>query len=249
MRKILMTLLCVASVAAFTACGPKGGKKAADGNGEAGAADANAEQVAEKIMNDTFNGEKNTAEAAGFWFKKRFNIPIADLTPDFEHGKEAGKYDFLGEERSSSYVTFTAKDSLLNRDEYIEYVKKVYAATAKAADGGINVYGFTAKSDPAEAAAEKTLETVLDEGKPQRLFGIELYVGTYSWNFRRDGTYYMVDVKQLEKRVNGEDIPYAARVIIGQGLQKSLDESLKEAEKALEDPEVQKQMQKALKDM
>ena len=240
MRKLFISLLCVAAV---VACGPKGGKKA-DGDGK-----ADAGKVAENIIKDTFNGEKNTAEAASFWFKKNFGIAVADVTPDFEYGKEAGKYDFLGEERSSSYVTFTAKDSTLNRDDYIAYVKKVYAATAKVADGGINVYGFIAKDKAEEAAAEKTLEVVLDEGKPTKIFGFEIYMGAYTWNFIKDGTYYMVDVKQLEKKVNGEDHPYAARVIIGQGLQKNMDESMKDLEKALDDPEVQKQMEKALKDM
>ena len=245
MRKVLMALLCIAAIAA---CGPKGGKKAAVEVDSDGKIDAG--KVAENIMKDTFDGEKNTPEAAAFWFKKRFDIAYADITPDFEYGKEVGKYDFLGEERSSAYVTFTAKDSTLNREDYLAYVKKVYEATAKVADGGINVYGFIAKSDPAEAAAEKTLETVLDEGKPTKVFGFEIYMGAYSWNFRKDGTYYMVDVKQLEKKkTDGEDRPYAARVIIGQGLQKSLDESLKEAEKALEDPEVQKQMKKAVQQM
>ena len=94
MRKVLMTLLCIAAI---TACGPKGGKKAAAGN--EGEGKVNLEKVAENIAKDTFNGEKNTAEAASFWFKKRFNIPIADVTPDFEYGKETGKYDFLGEEK------------------------------------------------------------------------------------------------------------------------------------------------------
>ena len=243
MRKVLMTLLCIAGIAAMTACGPKGGKKKVAEGG-----DVDLGKVAENIAKDTFNGEKNTAEAAAFWFKKRFDIPIEDVTPDFEHGKETGKYDFLGEEMSASYVTFTAKDSTLNRDDFIEYTKKVYAATAKVADGGINVYGFTQKSDPAEAAAEKTLEVVLDEGKPTKLFGIELYMGAYSWNFIKDGKYYMVDVKQLEKRRNGEDKPFAARTIIGQGLQKSMQESMEEAEKILSDPEVQKQVEKALKE-
>lgn len=236
-----MTILCIASVAAFTACGPKGGKKAA------GDEKVDAGKVAEQIVNDTFSGEKNTVDAAKFWFKKRFGLDIADVTPDFEHGKEAGKYDFLGEEQSASYVTFTAKDSTLNRDDFIEFVKKVYAATAKAADGGINVYGFVAKSDPKEAAAEKTLETVLDEGKPTQFFGVEMYLGTYSWNFIKDGIYQMVDVKQLEKKIGGEKKPFAARVIIGQGLQKNMDDTMKDVEEALKDPEVQKQVEKALK--
>lgn len=245
MKKILITLLCAFSVFAFTACGGKGGKKAANNDGE-----IDLGKVVENLEKDTFDGDKNTQEAAAFWFKKRFGISAADLKPDFAlNGGKPGKYDFLGEKISSCYMTFVAKDSTLVRDEYIEYVKKVYAATKKAADGGINVYGFMAKDKPEEAAAEKTLETVLDEGKPSKIFGFEIYMGTYSWNFIKDGVYYMVDVKQAEKKVDGEDHPYAARVTIGQGLQKSFNESMADAEKALSDPEVQKQMEKALKDL
>ena len=245
MKKFAFALLCVAALA-VAACGPKGGKKAESGDGDD---KVDLGKVAENIMKDTFDGEKNTKEAVTFWFNKRFGIKFSDITPDFAFQSEVGKYDFLGEEKSTSYATFVAKDSTLVRDDYIEYVKKVYAATAKVADGGINVYGFVAKSKPEEAAAEKTLETVLDEGKPTKVFGFEIYMGTYGWNFIKDGTYYMVDVKQLEKKVNGDDHPYAARFIIGEGLQKSLDESMADVEKALSDPEVQKQMEKALKDL
>ena len=242
MRKVLFLLSCAAAVAAFSACGNKG-KKAADPG------EVNTGKVVENIMNDTFNGEKNTSEAVSFWFKKNYGLTLADVTPDFEYLKTPGKYDFLGEEKSTSYATFTAKDSTLLRDDFIEYTKKVYAATAKVADGGINVYGFMAKGDAEGAASEKTLEAVLDEGKPTEIFGVELYMGTYGWNFRRDGVYYAVDVKQLEKKVGGEDKPFAARVLIYEGLQKNLDETMEEAEKILSDPEVQKEVEKALKKM
>ncbi len=245
MRKLFILFLCAAGIFAFTACGNKAGKKAASDDGE-----VDLGKVVENIENATFNGEKNTKEAAAFYFKKNFGLNFNDLKPDFAlQGGDPGKYDFLGEEISSSYITFVAKDSTLVRDDYIEYVKKVYAATQKVADGGINVYGFMAKDKPEEAAAEKTLETVIDEGKPSKIFGFEIYMGTYGWNFIKDGVYYMLDVKQLEKKVDGEDKPYAARVIIGKGLQKSFNESMADVEKALDDPEVQKQMEKALKDL
>jgi len=242
MRKIFLFAICIATVAALSSCGPKNGKKAADGAADAG-------KVAENIVKDTFDGDKNTKEAAAFWFKKNFGIGIEDVTPDFDYVKEAGKYSFLGEEHSSSYVTFVPKDSTLTRDDFIAYMKKVYAATAKVADGGKNVYGFVKKSTPEEASAEKTLEAVLEEGKPTSLFGMEIYMGAYTWDFIKDGVYYMVDVKQLERKVDGEKVPFAARTIIGQGLQKNMNESLEDLEKALEDPEVQKQMEKALKDL
>ena len=244
MKKFAFALLCVAALA-VAACGPKSGKKAE--SGDDGKVDL--DKVAENIMKDTFDGEKNTKEAAAFWLSKKYGIKFSEVTPAFAFQNEVGKYDFLGEEKSNTYVTFVAKDSTLVRDEYIEYVKKVYAATAKVADGGINVYGFLAREKAEEAAAEKTLDTVLDEGKPTKIFGFELYMGTYGWNFIKDGTYYTVDVKQLEKKVDGEDHPYAARVIISEGLQKSLNETMEDAEKLLSDPEVQKQMEKALKDL
>ena len=243
MKKLFLTIVCIATVAAVCACGPKNGKKAAKED------KIDAGKIAENVMKDTFDGDKNTKDAAAFWFKKNFGIGIDEVTPEFEFQKETGKYDFLGEQNLSSYVTFIAKDSTLNRDDYIEYVKKVYAATAKTADGGKNVYGFIAKSTAEEAAAEKTLETVLDEGKPTKVFGIEIYMGTYTWNFIKDGVYYMVDVKQLEKKKDGEEYPYGARTIIGKGLQKNMNETMKEVEEALDDPEVQKQIEKAAKEL
>ena len=244
MRKLFLTIICVASVAAISACGPKNGKKSAAKEGE-----IDLGKVAENIVKDTFDGDKNTKDAAAFWFKKYYGIGIDEVTPDFACESATGKYDFVGEQTSSSYVTFTAKDSTLNRDDYIAYVTKVYAATAKAADDGKNVYGFLAKGTPEEAAAEKTLEVVLDEGKPTKVFGIEIYMGAYTWNFIKDGVYYMVDVKQLEKKKNGDEYPYAARTIIGKGLQKNMNETMDELEKALDDPEVQKQLEKAAKDL
>ena len=244
MKKLFLTIMCIAAVAAISACGPKNVKKA-----KAAAAEVDARKIAENIEKETFDGDKNTKDAAAFWFKKNFGIGIEDLTPAFEFQKETGKYDFLGEQNLSSYVTFVAKDSTLNRDDYIEYVKKVYAATAKVADGNKNVYGFIAKSTAEEAAEEKTLDIVLDEGKPTKIFGMEIYMGTYSWNFIKDGTYYMVDVKQLEKKKDGEEFPYGARTIIGKGLQKNMNETMKEVEEALEDPEVQKELEKAAKEL
>ena len=244
MKKLFLTIMCIATVAAISACGPKNGKKAKADDDK-----IDAGKIAENIMKDTFDGDKNTKEAAAFWFKKNFGIGIDDVTPAFEFQKETGKYDFLGEQNLSSYVTFVAKDSTLNREDYIEYVKKVYAATAKVADGNKNVYGFIAKSTAEEAAEEKTLDIVLDEGKPTKIFGMEIYMGTYSWNFIKDGVYYMVDVKQLEKKVDGEDVPYGARTIIGKGLQKNMSETMKDVEEALDDPEVQKQLEKAAKEL
>ena len=243
MKKILITLLCAASVFAFTACGNKGGRKAASEDG-----DVDLGKVVENIENATFNGEKNTQEAAAFWFKKNYGISIADLKPDFELStEEPGKYDFLGEEVLSSYVTYKSASGNLSKDEVEAFVKKVYAVTEKVAEDGKNVYGWNNSEKHAEV---KPIEEILKAGYMD-VFGFKVFVGIYSWSFVKGGIYYDVDVNFLEKKVEGssDKVPYGARVTVGKGLQKSFEDSMSDVEKALDDPEVQKQMEKALKDL
>ena len=242
MKKILVTLLCAFSVFAFTACGPKAGKKAANNDGE-----IDLGKVVENLDKQTFDGDKNTQEAAAFWLKKNYNLDIKDLKPDFALSTaEPGKYDFLGEEQLSSYVSYKS-DAQVSAEEVEAYVKKAYEATKKVADEGKNVYGWLNADKHAE---EKTIEEVL-KGTWMDVFGFKIFNGSYSWSFVKDGIYYDVDISSFEKKFEGSDdkVPYGVRFTVGKGLQKSMDDTLKEAEDLLSDPEVQKQMEKALKDL
>ena len=82
-------------------------------------------------------------------------------------------------------------------------------------------------------------------------FGFKVFNGSYSWSFVKDGIYYDVDISSFEKKFEGSDdkVPYGVRFTVGKGLQKSMDDTLKEAEDLLSDPEVQKQIEKGLKDL
>ena len=123
-------------------------------------------------------------------------------------------------------------------------MRRIYAVTKKAADNGINVYGFEDKSDKDEAYAEKDLEQMIKDNNGTTILGIEIYVGNYSWSFLKDGVLHRCDVDLLEK--NDTKLGYSVKMY--KGLQKSFDETMKDAEEALSDPEVQKQLEKALKD-
>ena len=92
--------------------------------------------------------------------------------------------------------------------------------------------------------AEKDLEQMIKDNAGAKIFGIEIYVGSYGWSFLKDGELHRCEISLLEK----DDVKLGYSVKMYKGLQKSLDETMKDAEKALEYPEVQKQLEKALKD-
>ena len=242
MKKIFITLLCAASVIAFVSCAGKGGKKAAGNDG-----DIDTGKVIENLDKQTFDGDKNTPEAAAFWLKKNYKLDIKDLKPDFALSTaEPGKYDFLGEEQLSSYVSYKS-DAAISTDDVEAYVKKVYDVTKKVADDGKNVYGWR---NSAKHADEKPMEELLKEGWMD-IFGFKVFSGSYAWSFVKDGIYYDVDVNAFEKKFEGssDKLPYGVRFTVGKGLQKSMDDTMDDLEKALDDPEVKKQMEKALKDL
>ncbi len=242
MKRIFAFALSALVLFGMVSCGGKSGKKAAGNDGE-----VDLGKVVENLDKQTFDGEKNTQDAAAFYFKKNFGIQVADLKPDFQlTSAEPGKYDFLGEEQLSSYVSYKS-DAAISYEAVEAYVRKAYAVTAKAADDGKNVYGWHNSEKHAE---EKPVEDIL-KGGWMDIFGFKSFVGSYDWSFIKGGIYYDVDLNVFEKKFDegGEKLPYGVRVTVGKGLQKSMDDTMKDVEAALDDPEVQKQMEKALKDL
>ncbi|MBR5176471.1 MAG: hypothetical protein IKW89_11160 [Bacteroidales bacterium] len=239
MRRVLFTVIGVACALAMVSCGGKGSKKAEDsGDGK-----VDLEKVAEKMIKDAFEGEKYSKEAAEFYFKKNEGIKLSDLAPDYKLN-ETSKYTYYGDEHDV-LANFKIQDGdTYTKEQHIENVRRVYALTKKVADNGINVYGFEDKSNKDEAYAEKDLEKMIQDGNGTKVLGIEIYLGSYGWSFLKDGVLHRCEVDLLEK--NDTKLGYSVKMY--KGLQKSLDETMKEAEKALEDPEVQKQLEKALKD-
>ena len=238
MKKTVFALICVACVT-LCACGNQGGKKAA--KGDDGKVDL--EKVADKMMKEAFEGEKYSKEAAEYYFLKNEGIKLSDLAPDYKLN-ETSKYTYYGDERDA-LANFKIQDGdTYTKEQHIENVRRIYAVTKKVADNGINVYGFEDKSDKEEAMAEKDLEKMIQDNMGTKILGIEIYVGSYGWSFLKDGVLHRCEISLLEK----DDTKLGYSVKMYKGLQKSFDETLSDAEKMLEDPEVQKQVEKALKD-
>lgn len=238
MKKTVFALICVACVT-LCACGNQGGKKAA--KGDEGKVDL--EKVADKMMKEAFEGEKYSKEAAEYYFLKNEGIKLSDLAPDYKLN-ETSKYTYYGDERDV-LANFKIQDGdTYTKEQHIENVRRIYAVTKKVADNGINVYGFEDKSDKEEAMAEKDLEKMIQDNMGTKILGIEIYVGSYGWSFLKDGVLHRCEISLLEK----DDTKLGYSVKMYKGLQKSFDETLSDAEKMLEDPEVQKQVEKALKD-
>ena len=234
MKKTIILILIAAVAVMAVSCGNKKSKKS----------QKTIEEVVQEMVEEAFSGKNLSKEGAEHFTKANYGIKLADLTPDFELG-EAGERDFYGNEDVTFAIYNKKLGEELGKEEYIEYVKKVYAATKAVADNGINIYGFEEKSDAAEANAEKTLDDMLEAGKGIKIFGVEVYMGNYSWSFMKDGKPIRCDMERLEK----DDFPYAAKVKFSKGMEKSLDDLMKEAEEILSDPENQKKIEEALKDL
>ena len=136
------------------------------------------------------------------------------------------------------------------------FVRKIYAATAKASEGGKNVYCFllSGKDTKEGAMEEKSIDEVLKGGYTE-ILGVNAYTGGYSWAILKDGEFYDVSVSALERKAEpNEDrkpFEYVGRgygVSINKGMQKSLDDTMNDAEEAFKkienDPEMKKKIQK-----
>ncbi|MBR4809052.1 MAG: hypothetical protein IK031_02080 [Bacteroidales bacterium] len=238
MKRFSLILMCVAGIVLCAGCGNKGGKKS-DGKDDK----VDVEKVADKMIQKAFEGEKYSKEAAEYYFLKNEGIKLSDLAPDYKLN-ETSKYTYYGDERDV-LANFKIQDGdSYTKEQHIENVRRIYAITKKVADNGINVYGFEDKSDKDEALSEKDLEQMIKDNNGTSIFGIEIYVGSYGWSFLKDGVLHRCEISLLEK----DDTKLGYSVKMYKGLQKSFDETLKEAEEAFEDPEVQKQLEKAFKD-
>ncbi len=238
MKRFAFILMCVAGLAIVASCGNNGNKKSENKDDK-----VDIEKVADKVLQDAFEGEKYSKEAAEYYFRKNEGIKLSDLAPDYKLN-ETSKYTYYGDEHDV-LANFKIQDGdTYTKEQHIENVRRIYAVTKKVADNGINVYGFEDKSDKAEALSEKDLEKMIQDNNGTTILGIEIYLGSYGWSFLKDGVLHRCEISLLEK----DDTKLGYSVKMYKGLQKSLDETIEEAEKALEDPEVQKQVKKALQD-
>ena len=238
MKRFALILMCVAGMVLCAGCGNNGGSKSDKKDGK-----ADMEKAADNLLKKAFEGESYSKEAAEYYFLKNEGIKLADLAPDYPLN-ETSKYTYYGDEHDALANFKIQDDGTYTKEQHIENVRRIYAVTKKVADNGINVYGFEDKSDKDEAYAEKDLEQMIKDNDGTKIFGVEIYVGNYGWSFVKDGVLRRCEISLLEKN----DVKLGYSVKMYKGLQKSFDDTMKDAEKMLEDPEVQKQVEKALKD-
>jgi len=237
MKKILAYFLCAAALAVVAGCGGNSRKKKADD----GKVDLT--KVAENMIEEAFKGESYSKEAAEYYFFKSNGVKFADLAPDYLLN-ESSKYTYYGDEHDA-LANFKIQDGgTYTKEDHENNVRRIYALTRKIADDGKNIYGFEDKSDQDEAMKEKDLEKMIQDGKGSSFMGVELYMGSYGWTFKRNGELRRCEIELLEK--NDVKLGYAVKMY--KAMNKSFDEIMDDAEKALSDPEVQKQVEKALKD-
>ena len=167
---------------------------------------------------------------------------------------ESGKYTFKGDDSEVS-ARFIDPENGYTPEQIEGFVRKIYAATAKASKSGKNVYGFllSGKSTKEGAMEEKPIDEVLKGGYTE-ILGVKAYTGSYSWSILKDDLFYDVSVSAIEKKAGPNDdrkpFEYVGRgysVSINKGLQKSMDDTMKDAEDAFKkienDPELKKKVQ------
>lgn len=237
MKRIFAALTCMAVVLLVAGCGGNSNKKAK----KDGEVDLN--KVAENIIKEKFEGESYSKEAADFYFQKFSGIKLKDLAPEYALN-ETSQYTYFGDEHDA-LANFKIQDGgSYTKEDHENNVRRIYALTKKVADNGINMYGFEDTSDKEKAFTEKDLEQMIEDGKGTKILGIEIYMGDYGWTFKKDGVLRRCEINLLEK--NDEKLGYSVKMY--KAMEKTFDEIIDDAEKALSDPEVQKEVEKALKD-
>jgi hypothetical protein len=233
MRKSILALMCMAGVAMLTACG---------NNKSSNKAEENVQEVAQEITKSTdqMNGAEQFEAAL-----KSFGLSVSDATPDFKYKEqnEKGKYyvkGYFASDKPEAYGTFMKEDGgEITLDEYNAFLARLYNATAKVSEGGKCVVGF---GDNA-----KTKDEAMQEKPMDKVVGIKNGLGqpwtSVSWDFVQQGIFYTVrcDLKEQKGAT-----PSRITLNISQGLQKSLDATIDDSEKALDDENVQKAIKEKL---
>lgn len=211
MKKICLALMCIASLAIVVACGEKKAKTVTG--------DAKTDQKLEKA-------EKKLSEMTGIekceaTWQKRYEgkLTLADVQPDFEFTeREKGVDCFSGNGVNLGKAVYLKKDGTdITPEEWKAYVTKIYNVTKKLAKDGKVVRGFG--SDLNVKTREQALE---EKSLDQVLNGDE----NLEWAFMKDDRFEAcyVNMQNLTKD------KYVC-VTFAEGVQKNLDEALKDAEK------------------
>ncbi|MBR1387953.1 MAG: hypothetical protein IJ553_06085 [Alloprevotella sp.] len=167
---------------------------------------------------------------------KDYKLSLSDIAPDFAYAEETaeGKSNFYG---VKDQVSLAASAMFMKKEggdvtqaEYEAFVRKAYEATKKVSQDGKNIVGFMEASNLEDATKELPLDKLLGKsfmGQPWNLI---------TWYFRQGDVFYSctTDLKDANKVR-----PASISFVVDKSIQKSLDDTMKDAEKALDDPRVQ----------
>ena len=227
MKKLLAILLAAMMLLSLAACGEKvdGGKSNKDGE------KTNAEDIAKDVLDEAEELD-SFSEAAVEHYLKAYGISYEELKPDWEYEiSENGAYaDDPTSGSGHAVVIFKTSDSSELTDEQIkEYFEQVFKVTAAASDDGYNIIGHEFVGEGENPDDETTLEDALS-GFLQ------------GWCFRKDGKSMAVYVSDIYDNNKDSELDrlfyyYGVKFDIGVGLQKSFDDTLKDAEDAFEEHE------------
>lgn len=223
MKKLLALMLAAVLIFSFAACGGKDDPEKTNADNDE---KIDAQAVIDKELEKAEEFESFSVEAVEHYLKKAVDIKLSDIEPDWEW-KLKNNYSAYADDPASgtghAVITFTKAEGEVTEDEFDAWYKKVFDATAKASDDGYNIRGYEFAGDGEDALGEVTLEEAT---------GGWLMKG---WGFRVDGKIYVVYVS--DEYDNNKDSELGklfyydgAKVDIGAGLQKSMSDTMDEAE-------------------
>ena len=234
MKKLLAILLAVSMLFVFASCGDKtnGGDETTAPTNENGEK-INAEDIVSKVLEEAEEHESFSQGAVEYYLKMAVGIKFDDIKPDWEW-KLKSDYSAYADDPASGYghavITFTKAEGEITDEEFDAWYKKVFDATAKASQDGYNIRGYEFAGDGEDALGEVTLDEALDSWLMK------------GWAFRVDGKIYVVYVS--DEYDNDKDSELGklfyydgAKVDIGAGLQKSMSDTMDEAESYLAENE------------
>ena len=216
MKKQNFVIVCIAALA-LTACGGKSGNNEVPKTG-----DENLDQKIEKV-------EKKLSEMTGVekceaTWNKRYEgkLTLADVQPDFDFEEVVEGFNcFEGNGVNNAKAVYKKKDgSKITADDWKAYVTKIYNVTKKLAQDGKVVRGFGSNLDVKtreQALEEVSLEKVLASGEEN-----------IEWGFLKNDRFEACYLN----RINTSKNKYIT-LSFAEGLQKNMEEALKDAEKML----------------
>ncbi|MDO5571118.1 MAG: hypothetical protein Q4F97_06590 [Bacteroidales bacterium] len=214
----------MATVAMFTACG--GGKRKDKSNTE--------DIVAEKVNSFSQKAAENSIKAIG-------GMSLASFAPEWKYEVDESTMTNYGDSNHGSILFQKHSGESLSDEEYDAWIKKVYEATKAVSDNKMNIYGYESKSKKEEAMTEWKLDEILNQT------GFMAKLGNREWGFVYKGSLKRVRIERWDNKKFDDKVISGVEIDVANALQKSFDDTMKDAEKALEDPEVQKALKKMSK--